>query len=192
MTLLDPGDIVTHCFNGKVGGSILEDEALYQLVDEAARRGVILDVGHGGASFSFEVAAAAIKRGLMPQTISTDLHGVSLDGAVWDLATTMSKLLALGMPLEAVVKASTTAPRAAIRQKADGFLSPGAKADFTLFDLVDATITVKDSKGFPATLSRIFEPRQAIIGAAVIAAHRHQPPDGKTARPSCPNCGWLQ
>lgn len=191
LPLLEPGDIVTHCFNGKVGGSILEDESLYQLVEESAKRGVILDVGHGGASFSFEVAEAAIKRGLKPHTISTDLHGHSLDGAVWDLATTMSKLLALGMSLEDVVAASTTAPRAAIRKPTDGFLAPGARADFTLFDVVDADLAVKDSKGRPAKLNRVFEPRKAIIGAKAIDAHRHVPPTGPDSRIACPNCGWL-
>lgn len=191
LAVLDPGDIVTHCFNGKVGGSILEDESLYRLVEQAAARGVVLDVGHGGASFSFEVGKAAIARGLMPTTISTDLHAWSLDGAVWDLATTLSKLLALGMPLEEVVKAATIRPRAAIRRPTDGFLTPGARADFTLFDVVDATLTVRDSKGFPATLSRVFEPRKAIIGASVIEAHRHVPPEGPKGRAACPNCGWL-
>jgi dihydroorotase len=191
LDLLDPGDIVTHCFNGKVGGSILEDERLYDLVVAAEKRGIVLDVGHGGASFSFEVAEAAIKRGLLPNTISTDLHGHSLDGAVWDLATTMSKLLALGMPLEAVVTAATTAPRAAIAKPVDGFLTPGARADFTLFDIAEAKLAVRDSKGRPALLDKVFEPRRAIIGARAIAAHRHVPPSGPAARIACPNCGWL-
>jgi dihydroorotase len=191
LEVLEPGDIVTHCFNGKVGGSILEDESLYRLVEAAGKRGIVLDVGHGGASFSFEVAEAAIKRGLKPHTISTDLHNRSLDGAVWDLATTMSKLLALGMTVEDIVTASTTRPRAAIAKPADGFLKPGTRADFTLFDVVDADLTVKDSTGRPAKLGRVFEPRQAIIGAKAIAAHRHQPPSGPASRIACPNCGWL-
>ena len=111
--LLTDGDIVTHCFNGKAGGSILEDEDLYRLAEQAAERGIVLDVGHGGASFSFDVAKAALARGLPPKTISTDLHNRSIDGSVWDMATTMSKLLSLGMKMEDVVTASTTAPRRA-------------------------------------------------------------------------------
>ena len=189
--MLEPGDIVTHCFNGKIGGSILEDETLYRKVEAAAARGIVLDVGHGGASFSFEVAEAAIKRGLKPHTISTDLHGWSLDGAVGDLATTMSKLMALGMSLAEVVEASTVRPRAVIGKRSDGFLKPGARADFTLFDLVDARTSVKDSKGYAAVLERIFEPRRAIIGATSVAASRHQRPDAPAGRAACPNCGWL-
>lgn len=189
--LLEPGDIVTHCFNGKVGGSILEDEKLYRKVEAAAARGVVLDVGHGGASFSFEVAEAAIRRGLKPHTISTDLHGWSLDGAVGDLATTMSKLLALGMPLAEVVEASTIRPRAVIGKPADGFLKVGATADFTLFDVVDAKLTVRDSKGRSALLDRIFEPRRAIIGARAVVASRHRAPETPSTGGACPNCGWL-
>ncbi|WP_333821853.1 amidohydrolase/deacetylase family metallohydrolase [Pinisolibacter sp.] len=192
LAVLDPGDIVTHCFNGKVGGSLLEDRTLWCLVEQAAARGIVLDVGHGGASFSFEVAEAAIAGGLLPHTISTDLHQWSLDGAVWDLATTLSKLLALGMPFEAVVKAATTTPRAAIRKPTDGFLTRGAAADFTLFDLVDERLEVRDSKGRPARLERLFEPRRTIIGANLVEAHRHLPPDGPKGRAACPNCGWLQ
>lgn len=189
--VLTAGDIVTHCFNGKAGGSILEDEDLYQLVEQAAARGVLLDVGHGGASFSFDVARAALARGLMPYSISTDLHNRSLEGSVWDLATTMSKLLSLGMPFEAVVTASTTAPRKAIKVPVENLLAPGTVAEFTVFDVEDSTLTVKDSQGATSQLSRLFEPRFAIMGNNPVTAHRHVP---KTAAESgvhtCPHCGW--
>lgn len=173
--LLTEGDVVTHCFNGKQGGSIIEDEDLYQLAEEAARRGIVLDIGHGGASFSFEVGQAALKRGLRPGTISTDLHNRSLDGAVWDLATTMSKLLSLGMEFADVIEAVTGAPRRAIRKPADGFLEKGRVAEFTLFDLVDAGLEVIDSQGARSRLERLFEPRFAILGAEAVEASRHVP-----------------
>ena len=104
------GDVVTHCFNGKAGGSIMEDEDLFELAERCAGEGIRLDVGHGGASFSFKVAEAAIARGLLPFSISTDLHARSLDSPVWDLGTTMSKLLAVGMPFEEVIEAATLRP----------------------------------------------------------------------------------
>ena len=189
--LLTEGDIVTHCFNGKAGSSILEDEDLYRLAEEAAARGIVLDVGHGGASFSFDVAKAALARGLPPRTISTDLHNRSLDGAVWDMATTMSKLLSLGMRLEEVVAAVTTAPRRAIGLKADGLLDKGRPAEFTLFDVVEADITVKDSQGALSRLTRVFEPRQVVLGAEVIAAERYVPAQAPTTgKHACPHCGW--
>ncbi|MDR7031892.1 amidohydrolase/deacetylase family metallohydrolase [Mesorhizobium sp. BE184] len=191
LPLLSEGDIVTHCFNGKAGGSILEDEDLYRLAEDAAARGIVLDVGHGGASFSFDVAKAALERGLPPKTISTDLHNRSLDGSVWDMATTMSKLLSLGMKFEDVVAASTTAPRRAIGLAANGLLEKGKPAEFTLFDLVDADITVRDSQGATSTLHRIFEPRHAILGAEAVKAHRHVPAEGAASDGHvCPHCGW--
>lgn len=190
LALLTEGDIVTHCFNGKQGGSILEDDDLYKLAEDAARRGVILDVGHGGASFSFEVGKAALERGLKPGTISTDLHNRSMDGAVWDLATTMSKLMSLGMDFEDVVVASTTAPKRAIRKPADHLMAKGKPAEFTLFDVVDSDLVVKDSSGVTSRLSRLFEPRHAILGAEAVKAHRHVPlPAGESGH-ICPHCGW--
>ncbi len=114
LEVLDPGDVVTHCFNGKAGGSIIEDAHLFALAERCASEGIRLDVGHGGASFSFKVAEVAIARGLLPFSISTDLHNRSLDSPVWDMGTTMSKLLAVGMPFEKVIEASTLAPMSVI------------------------------------------------------------------------------
>jgi dihydroorotase len=188
--VLTEGDIVTHCFNGKAGGSILEDEDLYQLAEQATARGIVLDVGHGGASFSFDVAKAALSRGLNPRTISTDLHNRSIDGSVWDMATTMSKLLSLGMKLDDVVAASTTAPRRAIRLPAENLLEKGKPAEFTLFDVVDSDLTVKDSHGATSRLHRLFEPRYAVLGAEAVAAHRHVPAEGSDGGHACPHCGW--
>ncbi|HTV70893.1 MAG TPA: amidohydrolase/deacetylase family metallohydrolase [Rhizobiaceae bacterium] len=190
LPLLTEGDIVTHCFNGKAGGSILEDEDLYRLAEDAAARGIVLDVGHGGASFSFDVGKAAIERGLPPTTISTDLHNRSIDTSVWDMATTMSKLHSLGMSFEDVVVASTTAPRRAIRLPTENLLEKGKPAEFTVFDLVEADLTVKDSQGKASTLHRLFEPRYAILGAEAVAAHRHVPAEGSGSGHVCPHCGW--
>jgi len=188
--LLSEGDIVTHCFNGKQGGSIIEDEDLYKLAEDAAKRGIVLDVGHGGASFSFDVGKAALERGLLPTTISTDLHNRSLDTSVWDMATTMSKLLSLGMGMEDVIIASSTAPKRAIRRPADNLLVKGKPAEFTLFDLVDGDLVVTDSQGAKSTLHQTFEPRYAILGAEAVTAHRHQPIAAGDPGHKCPSCGW--
>ncbi|WP_048645430.1 amidohydrolase/deacetylase family metallohydrolase [Nitratireductor soli] len=189
LALLTEGDIVTHCFNGKFGGSILEDEDLYTLVEQAAARGVVLDVGHGGASFSFDVATAALSRGLPPTTISTDLHNRSMDGSVWDMATTMSKLLSLGMTLEDVIAASTTRPRQAIGLPHEKLLAVGKPAEFTIFEMEKSALEVKDSKGAVSRLSELFSPRHAILGAEAVAASRYQPEPGAAIH-SCPHCGW--
>ncbi len=175
LEILGPGDIVTHCFNGKVGSSIIEDEDLFQLAERCAKDGIRLDIGHGGASFSFKVAEIAIQRGLLPFSISTDVHLRSMNQSVWDLGTTMSKLLSVGMPFEKVVEAVTHAPAEVIRLPMNDLLKPGARSEFTIFDLVDSDLTVMDSLGHKAVLSRLFEPRYAIIGGEVFPANRYQP-----------------
>ena len=184
LEVLGPGDIVTHCFNGKAGSSLLEDEDLFALVEGCRARGIHLDVGHGGASYSMKVAAAAIGRGVFPDTISTDLHLRSMDRPVWDLATTMSKLLAAGMPFARVVEAVTITPAAILRRPLSGLLELGVEADFTVFDLVRYDLPVVDSNGDTAVLPEVFEPRWAVRGTHVVAASRHVP----QARP-CPHCG---
>jgi len=176
LEILGPGDIVTHCFNGKAGSSIIEDEDLFELAERCAGEGIRLDIGHGGASFSFRVAEVAIARGLLPFSISTDVHLRSMNQSVWDLGTTMSKLLSVGMPFEKVVEAVTQAPASVIRLLMDNLLSVGARAEFTLFDLVDSELRVFDSLGAEAHLNRLFEPRYAVMGAEVVAANRYQPP----------------
>ncbi|WEX90540.1 amidohydrolase/deacetylase family metallohydrolase [Sinorhizobium garamanticum] len=175
LEILGPGDIVTHCFNGKAGSSIIEDEDLFALAERCAGEGIRLDIGHGGASFSFRVAEVAIARGLMPFSISTDVHLRSMNQSVWDLGTTMSKLLSVGMPFEKVVEAVTHAPASVIRLPMDDLLGVGARADFTIFDLVDSDLKVFDSLGAEAHLSRLFEPRFAVIGSHMVAANRYQP-----------------
>src|SRR3546814_17905927 len=128
MESLTPVDVVTTCFNGKAGGNIREDEDLFRLAERLAGEGVRLDVGHGAASFSFKVAAAAIRRGLLPFSISTDLHRRNVAGPVWDMATTMSKLPPLGMPFAAGIEADTAAPVAAVGLPVAGLLEAGGRA----------------------------------------------------------------
>jgi len=175
LEVLGPGDIITHCFNGKLGSSLIEDEDLFELAEHCAGEGIRLDIGHGGASFSFRVAEIAIQRGLMPFSISTDVHLRSMDQSVWDLSLTMSKLLSVGMPFEAVIRAVTHAPAEVIGLEMDNLLASGARSEFTLFDLVDSGLQVVDSLGHKSHLSRLFEPRFAIIGNQAFTASRYQP-----------------
>ncbi len=173
LALLSPGDIVTHCFNGKPGGSIMDTPALLALARRLAAEGVLMDIGHGGASFSFSVARRAIGEGLVPYSISTDLHLRNLRGPVYDLATTASKVLGAGLPFAECVGAISTRPRRFLGLPS--VASVGTRADFTLFDLADGDETVRDSTGETMRLSRLFEPRMAIIGAHRVKASRARP-----------------
>lgn len=175
LEILGPGDIITHCFNGKVGSSIIEDEDLFELAERCAGEGIRLDIGHGGASFSFRVAEVAIERGLLPFSISTDVHLRSINQSVWDLSTTMSKLLSVGMPFDKVVEAVTHAPAEVIRLSMDNLLEAGARSEFTIFDLNDSDLQVVDSLGARAALTKLFEPRMTVLGTDIFEAGRYQP-----------------
>ena len=192
LEVLGPGDVVTHCFNGKAAANIMEDEDLFLLAERCAKDGVRLDVGHGGASFSFKVAELAIQRGLLPFSISTDLHARSLDNPVWDMGTTMSKLLSVGMPFESVIDASTRAPMEVIGLPTENLLSPGTRAEFTLFEVNDSDLRIVDSMGYGAHLSRLIEPIWTILGQEAVKASRYVPPRTSALESSaCPHCGWI-
>ena len=170
--ILTEGDIVTHCFNGKKAGSIADTGALWEQAKELSARGVRMDVGHGQASFDFGVARRAIGDGLRPFSVSTDLHLRNISGPVHDMATTVSKLLAVGLPFEDCVRAITQAPRSVLGLEAELGLMPGERADFTVFDLVDGEVEVTDSQGNRMTLDRLFEPRMTVLGNDVQDAAR--------------------
>ncbi len=167
--ILTPGDIVTHCFNGKKDGSIRGTKKLFEMAKRLSAEGILMDIGHGVASFDFNVARSAMAEGLIPYSISTDLHHRNLHGPVLDMATTMSKMLAVGMDFHAVVEASTNRPRKVLNLKP---LAIGEQADFTIFDLNNANMKVKDSMGETLILSKIFEPRMTIMGSDIKKAKR--------------------
>lgn len=177
--ILTPGDIVTHCFNGKKAGSVTDTAALFAKAKELAAAGVLMDIGHGAASFNFETARTALNNGLMPYSISTDLHRGNINGPVHDMATTVSKMLALGLPLEECVRAVAARPRQFLKLESGDPLAPGARADFTIFDVVDDDFDAMDSQGNHLRLDRIFEPRLTVIGASVESAQRRAA-DGKS------------
>jgi dihydroorotase len=163
---LGAGDVVTHCFHGKEEGTLFDDR-LHVLPDvRAAReRGVLFDVGHGAGSFAFRVARAALEQGFPPDTISSDLHVYNVDGPVFDEATTLSKLLQLGMPLADVIRAATAAPAEALGRSAElGSLAPGREADVTMLELVRGERDLVDAEGSRLAVSEWLEPRWIVRG----------------------------
>jgi dihydroorotase len=118
------------------------------VMHEARQRGIIFDVGHGVGSFGWNVAEGACQQhDFWPDTISTDIHKFNLHGPVFDLTTTMSKFLHLGMPLEKVIRATTLEPARAMRlSDRFGRLAPGRPADVTLLRLVRGSFGLIDVK----------------------------------------------
>ena len=168
--ILTEGDIVTHCFNGKTAGAITDTSDLFERARQLADKGICLDVGHGAASFNFDTARRAIDGGFFPHTISTDLHLQNINGPVHDMATTASKMMALGLGIEDCISAITRRPRSIL--KLDSGLESGKLADFTVFALEDREIPAKDSQGGEMVLSQILSPKFTVIGPSIEAAQR--------------------
>ena len=143
---LRPGDLATHCFRAPVPW-VDGDGKLYAYLSRARARGVKFDVGHGAGSFVFRNAAPAIAQGFYPDSISTDLHGGSMNSAMMDMPTLMSKFLALGMPLAAVVRASTSTPAQLIGRPQLGHLGVGAAADIAVLRLDIGRFRFRDVRG---------------------------------------------
>src|SRR5450755_4777708 len=115
---LGRGDVVTHCYHGNEGGILDSRGMVFAEVRRARERGVLFDVGHGAGSFAYQVARGAIAQGFPPDTISSDLHAHNVGGPAFDQATTLSKLLHVGMDLAEVIRAMTSTPALAVRRSA--------------------------------------------------------------------------
>ena len=154
--LLQPGDIYTHCFSSqeRVGTSdtfgtiTLDGKTIHPAVLAARERGVLFDVGHGNGAFSWPVAELFARHGMWPDIISTDLHAASIHGPAYDMPTTMTKFLMLGMPLREVVRASTITAAGSFRW-ADriGTLGEGRVADIAVLERRPCDALLEDSFG---------------------------------------------
>jgi dihydroorotase len=149
LNYMKKGDILTHVFQGGPSPGILdEDGNVRSEVLKAVKRGVITDVGHGAGSFSFEIAEKAIGQSFLPDVISTDLHTGNINGPVFDLPTTLSKFLALGLSVEDVVLRATSGPARAIGLADSlGTLRVGAPADVAVLRLEKGDFVFEDSTG---------------------------------------------
>ena len=128
---LRPGDMSTHFFRWPA--PLMDDsEKKLPYLDLARERGVKFDVGHGAGSFHFRQAEPLVKQGFWPDSISTDLHINSHNGAMIDMVTVMSKFLAMGVPLAEVVRQSTTNPATQINRPALGQIAVGSEADIAV------------------------------------------------------------
>lgn len=161
---LTAGDIITHCFNGKPNRVLTPQGQLKASVQSALARGVKMDVGHGSASFSFEVARVAIAQGMLPDTISSDIYCRNrLNGPVHSLAHVMSKFFSVGMTLPQVIDCVTWKAAEALRLTRKGHLAAGFDADLTLFTLTDEPRPFVDSEGEQLTGEKHFTPLAAVV-----------------------------
>jgi dihydroorotase len=148
LALLKKGDVVTHSFNSLRHGIVDATGNVVQEVHEARQRGVLFDVGHGAGSFSFDVMEKCLHQGFLPDTISTDLYSANIHGPVFDLPTTLSKFLLLGMSLGEILRRCTVNAARTFNFGAEiGTLKPGAEGDISILDLVADDFTFTDSDG---------------------------------------------
>ncbi|MCP4398037.1 MAG: amidohydrolase/deacetylase family metallohydrolase [bacterium] len=174
LPLMRPGDIITHCYHGKRWG-ILKKYDLIPEVKEAVQRGVRFDVGHGAASFNLATTERALELGFTPFSISTDIHQHNVNGPVWDLPTTMSKMLSLGLSLEEVIRCVTSNPAQILGVSTFADTLIGEKARFTIFSLLDRPVNVMDSNGNERVIKKIIEPAYTILANRVIEARSRSP-----------------
>ena len=106
----------------------------------ARERGVIFDIGHGGGSFGFGTTRAMLAAGFLPDVISSDVHVISIEGPAFDLLTTMSKFLCLGVDLPTVIKLATVNPAAAIKRPDLGTLQVGSVGEATVIDQTERQV----------------------------------------------------
>lgn len=173
MNHLRPGDIYTHTY------TLLEGNVRETVVDEATgkvkpfiwnalKKGIVFDVGYGGASFNFSQAIPALKQGFFPTTISTDLHTGSMNTSMKDQLGVMSKFLMMGMDLKAVIKASTWTPAQVLKREELGNLSIGAIADITILNLRQGDFGFFDKTGFKINGKQKFECEVTIKSGNVV------------------------
>jgi len=165
LDLLRPGDICTHSFTGLSMKLVDDEERLRESARRALDRGVLLDIGHGTGSFSFATAEALFAQDVRPDTISTDMHQQSVYGPMFDLPTTMTKFLTLGMSLPDVVYASTARPAEILGLAGEvGTLNVGAHADVGLFSLLEGEFPLYDIDGNERRSSCLLRNTLTIIG----------------------------
>lgn len=166
---LSKGDIVTHCFNGKSNGILDRDtNKIKPFVWDAYNRGIIFDMGHGTASFNFEVAETAMKENMEALSISTDIYYTNrTEGPVYDFATTMEKMHVIGHSWEEIIEKITSSPASNFHLESKGHLEKGYDADITIFDIEKGEKDLVDSDGQHRKTTEIIKPRKTIIGGTI-------------------------
>jgi dihydroorotase len=141
------GDILTHCFRPFPNAPAHADGRVRDEILAARERGVIFDIGHGGGSFGFGTTRKMLAAGFLPDVISSDVHAISIEGPAFDLLTTMSKFLCLGVDLATVIKLATMNPAAAIKRPDLGTLKVGSVGEATVIDQASGRFDYTDCIG---------------------------------------------
>jgi len=168
LPLLRAGDILTHCCTGGTHRLIDAERRILPRVKELRDQGLILDIGHGTGSFSFDSAEAFLAEGILPDVISTDIHQLSVQGPMYDLPTTLAKFLALGLSLSQAIERATIRPARAMGKPELGTLTVGAPADVALFAVREGQFTFYDVAMQERTGKRQLDNVRTIVGGKTL------------------------
>jgi len=161
---LRPGDVLTHCFRPFPNTPTTSDKRVRPEVLAARQRGVFFDVGHGMGSFSFKIARIMLENGFYPDTISSDVHALSINGPAFDQVTTLSKFINLGMPFKEVIRASTQNAALALSRPELGSLRPGAAGDAAILSIDEGKFDYVDTVGEELSGDRKINVRGVVLG----------------------------
>ncbi|MCC7104961.1 MAG: amidohydrolase/deacetylase family metallohydrolase [Chloroflexi bacterium] len=166
---LRPGDVITHILTGRRHGALDDHGRLWPQVREARARGILFDAAHGRMNFGFEAARRVIQQGFLPDFLSTDIaRGTAVDPE-YSLPQYMTKLMALGVPLEEVVRMATSSPAAFLKREGQiGTLRPGACADVAVLADEAVDVTLHDVEGQTLTAHRRLRPVLTVRAGAMV------------------------
>jgi len=163
---LRPGDILTHCFRPFPNAPCTSDGKVKAELLAARERGVYFDVGHGKGSFSWKSGRTMLAAGFLPDTISSDIHVLCIDGPVYDQVTTLSKFLALGMSLPEVIAASTVNAAKILRRPELGTFKTGSVGDASILELRQGSFELED------VLGEVVSAKEKLFASGVVIAGR--------------------
>jgi len=161
---LRPGDVLTHAFRPFPNTPLDPQGRVKDVVRRARERGVLFDIGHGKASFAFKTARGMLANGFYPDTISSDVHALCIEGPAFDQVTTLSKLLCMGMPLVDVIAATTVNAATALKRPELGSLKPGSVGDATVLTIKEGQFDYVDAVGEHMTGDRRIVSEGVAIG----------------------------
>jgi len=170
---LRPGDVLTHAFRPFPNAPLDPQGRVKDVVNHARQRGVIFDIGHGKGSFAFKTGRGMLANGFYPDTISSDVHALCIDGPAFDQVTTLSKFLCMGMPLNDVIAASTVNAAMALKRPELGTFRPGSVGDATVLSIQEGQFDYVDVTGEHMTGDK------RIVSDGVAIAGRWWHPEGK-------------
>ncbi len=173
LDMLRPGDVLTHAFRPFPNAPCTAQGKVKPEVLAARKKGVLFDIGHGKGSFSFKTARAMLANGFYPDTISSDVHTLCINGPAYDQVTTMSKFLCLGMPLAEVIKESTLNAAHALRRPKLGSLKPGSAGDATILSVKEGKFDYEDVLG-----ERMIGEKKIVAEGTVVAGKWWHPKRG--------------